>query len=219
MSRAVKRRMRTVRSTMMALALSCFVAVAARGSERNPTFDLGLSFGVRSTDPAGWDEFARHQSFGADLSWRRPAWPLFLALDLHAGGKSNAGYDPYVRGTVYTNDATHAEAALGIRWIGYSRRFALGFASGLALVYGAFGKDTIRVAPGHGLPDESGTGFGPWLDAGARLRIGAWYSAGIGARITRARGTLYGRDVDLGGWQAYVTFLGLSWPRQTGRHP
>ncbi len=199
-----------------ALALACASVATARGSER-PTLDLGLTFGIRWTAPEGWDEFARQQSIGADLSWRRPAWPLFLAIDLHAGGKANSEYDPLSKGTVYTNDAAHFEAGLGIRWIGYSRRFVLGIGSGLAYAFGGYGKDTIRVAPGQGFPDENGSGFGPWVDGGVRLRVGSgFYSAGFGARITWARGTLYGRDVDLGGWQAYVTFVGLTWPRRLG---
>jgi hypothetical protein len=210
--------MRAAGSVLVALTVSCVVAVAARGSERRPALDLGISFGIRHTEPTGWDEFARQQSFGADASWRRPAWPLFLALDFHGGGKTNSGFDPNVGGTVYTNSGTHIEVALGIRWIGYSRRSIVSLGSGLAFAYGAFAKDTLRVPPGQALPDENGTGFGPWLDAGIRLRFGDWYSAGLGARITRARGTLYGHDVDLGGWQAYLTVLGATWPPRSGRH-
>src|SRR5262245_10455166 len=107
--------MRAAGSVRVALALSCLVAAAARGSERRPALDLGMSLGIRHTDPAGWDEFARQQSFGANASWRRPAWPLFLALDFHGGGKTNSEFDPKVGGTVYTNSGTHIEIGLGIR--------------------------------------------------------------------------------------------------------
>ena len=89
--------------------------------------------------------------------------------------------------------------------------------AGMAYAYGAYAKDTTRVTPGQGFPDENGAGIGPWIDAGVRIRFGAWYSAGVGARMTRARGTLYGRRVDVGGWQAYATLLGFSWPKRPER--
>jgi hypothetical protein len=207
--------MRMTGMTLGTLALALVMVPSARGSER-PTLDLGLTFGIRWTAPDGWDEFARQQSIGAELSWRRPTWPLFLALDLHAGGKTNSEYDPTVKGTVFTNDGTHFEAALGLRWIRASRRFVASLGSGLAYAYGAYAQDTIRVVPGQSLPDENGSGVGPWLGAEARVRLGSLYSAGAGARITFARGALYGREVDLGGWQAYVTVVGLTWPRRSG---
>ena len=207
--------MRMTGPTLGTLALALFMVPNARGSER-PTFDAGLTLGIRWTSRDGWDEFWRQQSLGTELSWRRPTWPLFLALDLHAGGKTNSEYDPVIKRTVYTNDGTHFEAALGLRWIHASPRFVASLGSGLAYAYGGYAKDTIRVDPGQGLPDESGSGVGPWLGAGARVRVGSWYSTGVGARITWARGTMYGREVDVGGWQAYITVLAATLPRLSG---
>ena len=206
----------------MVLILSCLAIGTAHGEERRatePTSDLAVTFGIRWVDPAGWDEFSRQQSIGADFSWRRPWWPLFLALDVHAGGKTNSEYDPLIRRTVYTNDGSHVEFAGGLRWIAFPRGLVLSAGAGLAWAYGVYGKDTLRVTPGQPFPDQNGSGWGPWADAGVRVRIGRWYSAGLGARVTRARGDLYQRRVDLGGWQAYVTFVGATWPVRPARSP
>jgi len=201
------------------LWLAAVTAQASGPVEERPTIDVAMTLGLRWVQPDGWDEFVQQQSIGANLSWRRPAWPLFLALDAHAGGKTNSEYDPNVGGTVYTNDATHVEFALGLRRIGYSRKLIYDLGSGLAWAYGGYGKDTVRVSPGGAFPQDSDSGFGPWAEAGLRFRFTDFYSAGVGARITSAHGTLYDRRVDLGGWQACVTFVGMTLPKRPKRQP
>ncbi len=179
-----------------------------------PVIDFGVSLGIHSVNPDGWDEFANQQSFGLTFAWRRPTWPLFAALDLHGGGKTNQEYDPLIRDIVYTNSGKHVEAAAGIRWIGYPRMMIVSVGGGLAYVHGTYGKDTVRVDAAGNLPKDTAGAFGPWVSAEARLRFTEWYSAGVGVRAARAHGTLYDRRVDLGGTEIAVTLLGVTWPNQ-----
>ena len=162
-----------------------------------------------------------HQGeLGAQVSFGGEKWPVMIAVDLlvtaNAGEKEiSPGYPGFNAGNEPRDVAVAtAELGVGVRkiWSYDTIPIRPYVGGGVALVSAAV---VIQDDDsGRNIADDSDVVVGPWLDAGALLRLGPKLNLGLGARYSKAlvdlEGVGFTRELQVGGVH-FIMLAGWGW--------
>jgi len=197
---------------LLALLAPCLLAtgVALAAPPQDWTGNVNLVFGTNMLEN-DWDPVDNQASFGVLLDFRRPHWPLNLAVDLLFSWDDDSE-TVFIPGPGVVNvDVTGrtTELDLGVRklWedFPYVNNLTPYVGGGLAVVWATQQADGLSVDE-----DESGAGFGLWGGGGAYFTLGDLVNLGVDLRYTRTNSVELIQDVNTGGFRASV-LAGLHW--------
>jgi hypothetical protein len=165
------------------------------------TGNLNVSLGLKYLDSDDWDPLDEQLEFGILLDFRPKKWPFNIAIDYLDS------HDSEIRSVFIFSWVTEAEGDtreidIGIRkiWENFPTvRPYIG--GGVAFINGE-----MYIA-GLGTEDDDGTGY--WINAGLYWTFKA-LNLGFDFRYSQADITLFGKDLDAGGFHAAVIF-GAHW--------
>ena len=176
----------------------------AAAEEKRWIGNVNLLLGAKTLEKDDWEPAEKQGEVGFELDFKRPDWPLSVALDLLGAAGEGTVYEPSFGNIKFESETS--ELCVGIRKIwdgsGSVRPFVGG---GLALVK-ATGKATL-----FGLPlSDSGTGSGFWLDAGIYWTLSEAFNLGLEFRTSSGKATIFDQEIKAGGRHAGL-LLGWHW--------
>jgi len=203
---------RRVVSTLAAVVVM-LVTVPGVSAETNINFLLG----AKALDSEDWDPGEGQGELAVMTTFGPEKWPVQIALDLLGTGTSDETFrqstlEGSVRGFSLTQSTV--EFDFGVRKIwqkGKARPFVGG---GIASIW-ATQERLLRSPPGFGgrdpfLPErpdilpfgvvsDTDNGVGGWIDGGIFWRLTRRFNLGLEARLSGAKVTLHGEEVQAGG--------------------
>jgi hypothetical protein len=167
--------------------------------------DVNFLLGYKPMDEDFWGPVDSQGAFGAQVTFGREAWPVWIAIDYFVSTAVEERVPVNVFGFTSDQDIAGAtvEFDLGIRKIwgkGKHTRPFLG--GGIGLVGGTLDLDIV---------DDSDYTAAPWADAGVFWRLGRRFNIGGTVRYSKADVTIFDEDVRVGGF-TYGLLLGWGWP-------
>ena len=168
------------------------------------TGNLNVILGLKSLDEDDWSPVDDHLMYGILLDFRPKKWPLNIAIDWLQSGDEERKCTFFSCSTVAEADTR--EIGIGIRkiWVLPSgARFYIG--GGVAFINGEFSKP----AP-YRIETDNDDGTGYWINAGLGSTFGGPFNFGFDFRYSQADITLFGEDLNAGGFNAAVLF-GIHW--------
>lgn len=196
------------------------------------TGNLNLLYGYKYMDEGDWDPVEDQTEFGVSLDFKKPNWPVSIALEiLYSDEKAHVSdwVIPDI-GTFPTYvDVDINEYSLGIRKnISLQHNINVFFGGGVTIIRVRVGYENIFFAAGPGgrssssvadqdvepnfrkMPDDYDYAFGFWVSAGLYVTLAEHYNIGIQTRWSKADVTLFDEDADAGGLHGLL-FVGYHW--------
>lgn len=173
---------------IFAFGLLFITSIASAATENYTGHALG-HLGVKSLNSDDWGKLDDQLAVGASLDFRRPSWPINLALEMIYSADSHES-----RGV--ETEVVIAEFAGGVK-----KYFAL--ARSLDLYVG--GGPTIISASMDAATDENDLGIGIWLGTGLLVNLGERFVVGGGLRYSTGDVELFDKNRDAGGMLVHAT--------------
>lgn len=189
----------------IALVLTAFFLVDPALAGGNANFLLG----VKSLDEDDWRPVEDQAAFGAEVTFGKETWPVWIALDYFESFKEEEDVPIDLGGFVIVRDVEGGtmELDLGVRKIwgqrwGKERKTRPYLGGGVGLNGARFDADVVS--------DEDYS-IGLWAGGGIFWRLGSRFNIGATARWSKAQVALFGEDGEAGGL-TYGLLLGWGWP-------
>ncbi len=195
---------------LLALLAPCLLAAGAALAAPPPewTGNINVALGIKAMED-DWEPVDDQTSFGFLLDFRRPEWPVNLAVDLlFSWEEENATVGSPIGPVRAEVDGSTTELDIGVRklWEDFAhvRKLTPYVGGGIAIVWAEASVDGPAVAE-----DEEDTGLGLWLGGGAYFTLAERVNLGVDLRYSYAEVDLL-EDVNGGGFRASL-FAGYHW--------
>jgi hypothetical protein len=186
-----------------ALALSILL-LAAPATAAFAGGDVNFLLGMKPLDKDEWDPVESQGAFGAEVTFGKETWPVWIAVDYFATAAVEERVPINVGGFVTSGDITGTtfEFDFGIRKIWGKNRTRPFLGGGVGVVGATYDADVT---------DDSDETAAVWAGGGVFWRLGRRFNLGGSVRWSDAQVTLFGNDVQAGGF-TYGLLLGWGWP-------
>ncbi|HET8947552.1 MAG TPA: hypothetical protein VFQ07_11275 [Candidatus Polarisedimenticolia bacterium] len=189
-----------------AVALSiCLLAAPAAAAFAGG--DVNFLLGFKPLDKNDWGPVEDQGAFGAEVTFGRETWPVWIAIDYFATAAVEERVPINVGGFVTSGDITGTtfELDFGLRKIWGRKKTRPFFGAGVGVVGATYDADVV---------DDSDQTAAVWAGGGVFWRLGRRFNLGGSVRWSDAQVTLFDNDVQAGGL-TYGLLLGWGWPPRT----
>jgi opacity protein-like surface antigen len=158
------------------------------------TGNLSVFLGKKYLDKDDWKPFEDQAEIGFLLDFRPKNWPVNIAIDYLDSGEYEL---QDISGTITRVDVETKEIDIGIRKIfEVSPTIRPYVGAGVAYIRGKY----------KGITSDDDDGTGIWVDVGLYWAFIEHFNIGVDFRYSKAEITLFGSDVEAGGF--HVGFIG-----------
>jgi len=166
--------------------------------------DANFLLGAKPLDKNDWDPVQDQGAFGAEVTFGRNTWPVWIAVDYFVSAAVEERVPINIGGFVTSGDITGTtfEFDFGIRKIWGKKRTRPFLGGGVGVVGATYDADVT---------DDSDQTAAVWAGGGVFWRLGRRFNLGGTVRWSDAQVTLFDNDVQAGG-VTYGLLLGWGWP-------
>jgi len=171
--------------------------------------DANFLLGVKSLDEDNWAPVEDHVAFGAEVTFGKETWPIWIALDYFESAREKKDVPIDLGGFVVARDleGNTLELDLGVRKIwgqgwGKEKRTRPYLGGGVGLMGAHFDAE---------FSSDEDFSLGVWAGGGIFWRLGSRFNIGATVRWSKAQVELFGVDGEAGGL-TYGLLLGWGWP-------
>lgn len=163
--------------------------------------DANILFGIKPLDQDEWGPVEDQGALGAEVTFGREAWPIWIAIDYFA--TAGVQEDIQIFG-IPSQDivGSTVEFDLGVRKIWGKKKTRPFLGGGVGLIGATLDLD---------IDDDSDATAGLWINGGVFWRLGSRFNIGGTVRYSDAEVTIFDQDVQAGGF-TYGLLLGWGWP-------
>jgi opacity protein-like surface antigen len=173
------------------------------------TGNVSVFLGNKTLNEDDWNPVDDQTEIGFLLDFRPENWPVNIAIDYLDSSEYKIQYTPSRSIRI---DGITREINIGIRKIfEISPTIHPYIGGGVAYIYGEFETSELFFSPFSitiSLDNDAGTGI--WVDGGVCWNFAKRWHAGVDLRYSKAEITLFGTDVEAGGFHAGL-LAGFHW--------
>jgi hypothetical protein len=180
------------------LALLLVLCTPGPASAQYWTGNLNLTLGSKMLE-SDWGPVDEHSAFGFSADFRRPHWPINIALGFLASQGEETLYN-FDLAQIAKLEATTLELRGGVRKIWEptpTMRPFLG--GGLAVIWAELERSRFGASE-----SDDDLGLGLWINGGVYWTLARRFNLGFELGYSTADVTLLRRDIDAGGWNGGV---------------
>jgi len=168
------------------------------------TGNLSVFLGNKNLNEDDWNPVDDQTEIGFLLDLRPKNWPVNIAIDYLDSGRYELQDTP---SPITRIDGSTREINIGIRKIfEISPTIHPYIGAGVVYIHGEFEINQFSVSTSE--DDDTGTGI--WIDGGVYWNFAKYWNIGVDLRYSKAEITLFGADVEAGGFHAGL-LAGFHW--------